>query len=137
MKARFVMNQPNGRNPNGSEISQDMLQLNGELNSGMSKESGGSSYYHPGNSGYAGNRTNQTNQYNQGRSMSPANGQQTYSRQSLNRYSGHALDGLEPINDEMRKRPFTIPVVRVEINCENPMESSNIKPRQSHVTSYE
>ena len=40
--ARFVMN--NNRSPNTSELSQDMLLLHGDLNSGMSSQP--SSYYH-------------------------------------------------------------------------------------------
>ena len=116
MKARFVMNNSNDKK-NTSEISQDMLILNGELKSGMEKEN--SSYYYNKNSDH--HRSPQHN--------TP----QGYNRQSYGRMS-NGLDNLEPVNDEMRKRPFTVPIVRVEINCENPMDNSTLKTKQSRVS---
>ena len=38
------------------------------------------------------------------------------------------------MNDEMRKRPFTVPVVRVEIPCDSGVDASNIKTKQSRIS---
>lgn len=56
----------------------------------------------------------------------------TYNRQPFGMYN--PIDGLEPVNDEMRKRPFTVPVVRVEIATEdNRFENGTNKTKQSQV----
>ena len=104
-----MMNNSNNRSNHGSEISQDMLMLNGELNSGMEKENS-SFYHHHKNSGQEYRPNNQNrNQPSQAQKYQ----QPAYTRQSYNRYSNPVLENLEPVNDEMRKRPFTIPVVKV------------------------
>ncbi len=58
------------------------------------------------------------------------------SRAAFNRF-GHVIENLEPVNDEMRKKPFTVPTVTVSIAVENSMDNSTLKTRQSQVSYIE
>jgi hypothetical protein len=55
------------------------------------------------------------------------------SRAAFNRF-GHVIENLEPVNDEMRKKPFTVPTVTVSITVDNPMDNSTVKTRQSQIS---
>jgi hypothetical protein len=100
-----------------------MLQLHGDLNSGMDRD----------NSGFQKPQYKQPNHYKQ---YEPTN-QVSYSRVPNNQMAsrlGSVLDGLEPVKDEFRKKPFTVPTVNVKLTCENVnMEVSNIKTQVNYV----
>mgnify|MGYP003690984559 CR=1 FL=1 len=113
MRANNYSNQSNYH-----EASQDMLQLHGDLNSGMSKDMSGAKPQHK-----------QPGHYKQ---YEPT-GQMQYSR-IPNQYAsrlGGILDGLEPVKDELRKKPFTVPMVNVKLPSENQMEASNIRTMEA------
>ena len=142
MNAKFVMNQntSNFKN-NPSDMSQDMLYINGELDSGMGMQRDSSNYYnqrqnHHQPNHYQNNHQNQQSHYRQPSASKQQHDYQNHvavSRANFNRM-GHALENLEPIKDELRKKPFTVPVVKVELPIETPLvEQSNVKTGHSQM----
>jgi hypothetical protein len=119
MNAKFVMNNNQTYKSNPSDQSQDMLHINGELNSGMQQDS--SVYYNR----KQGNSLQQSYQPNHHQRVNSGYGQRQEYQQNVaisnanfNR-AGYALENLEAVKDELRKKPFTVPIVRIDLGIEN------------------